>query len=132
MTAPSFEHLSVLIIDDEKFTRMVMVRMLSNLGFKDVFQAEDGSTGLTAVRDLQPNAVVCDIEMKPMSGLAFLEALRASPEPGLKTLPVVFITNRLDPDRLVRARELGSGAFILKPVTPTTLKERLTEALFPA
>lgn len=132
MTAPSFEHLSVLIIDDEKFTRTVMVRMLSNLGFKDVFQAEDGSTGMTAVRDLQPNVVVCDIEMKPMSGLAFLEELRASPEPGLKTLPVVFITNRLDPDRLVRARELGSDAFILKPVTPITLKEKLADATFPA
>lgn len=132
MAAPSFENFSALVIDDEKFTRTVLARMLTNLGFKAVFQAEDGSTGMTAVRDLQPDVVICDVEMRPVNGIDFLQHLREGPEETLRRLPVVFITNRIDPDVLTQAHALGSDTFILKPVTPTLLKEKLLEGLHPA
>ncbi|HYD31271.1 MAG TPA: response regulator [Azospirillaceae bacterium] len=129
MTDTSFQNYSALVIDDEKFTRTVLARMLGNLGFKEVYQAEDGSTGLTAVHDLNPDVIVCDIQMKPMNGLTFLQQLRETAEGERKKLPVVFITNLIDQESLSAARGFGSEHFLLKPVTPAILKDKLSTIL---
>lgn len=125
MTATAFGNFSVLVIEDEAFTRMVLAKMLATLGFKAVHQAQDGESGLTAVSTHTPDAVVCDVEMMPMDGLGFLKALRASDDPRHRTLPVVFMTNRVDEERVAEARGLGVDTFLVKPATPEALREKL-------
>lgn len=129
MTATDFRNYSVLVIEDESFTRMVLARMLSNLGFKAVHQAPDGEAGLAAVSTHTPDAVVCDVEMKPLDGLGFLKALRAGADAHRRTLPVVFLTNRADPAVIAEAATLGADTFIVKPATPEALREKLGERL---
>lgn len=122
MQASVFSGRSVLVIEDEPFTRMVLARMLGTLGFADVRQAGDGGAGIEAVRAKTPDVVVCDVEMTPMDGIAFLRALR---EDGSAALPVVFMTNRADEARKSAAAELGADVFLIKPPTPATLREAL-------
>ncbi|AWJ84538.1 response regulator [Azospirillum sp. TSH58] len=121
----AFGDFSVLVIEDESFTRMVLARMLAALGFRSVHQAADGEAGLAAVRAHGPDLVVCDVEMQPMDGLGFLKALRASPDARHRALPVVFMTNRADQSRVDEAAAFGADTFILKPATPASLKETL-------
>ncbi len=125
MSATAFGDFSVLVIEDETFTRMVLARMLSTLGFKAVHQAQDGESGLAAVRAHAPDAVLCDVEMAPMDGLGFLKALRAGDDPRHKALPVLFMTNRIDEARMAEARTLGADTFLVKPATPDALRETL-------
>ena len=127
--AAAFGDLSVLVIEDEKFTRMVLAKMLGALGFKAVHQAEDGESGLAALRAHNPDVIVCDVEMQPMDGLGFLKALRASADARHRALPVVFMTNRADEGRMAEAAALGADTFIVKPATPESLKENLTAKL---
>ncbi|MBP2295408.1 response regulator [Azospirillum rugosum] len=127
--AGAFGDWSVLVIEDESFTRMVLAKMLGTLGFKAVHQAADGEAGLAAVRAHAPDVVVCDVEMQPMDGLGFLKALRASPDSRDRALPVVFMTNRTDQARMDEAAALGAGIFILKPATPESLAECLSAKL---
>ena len=129
MMATAFGDYSVLVIEDEAFTRMVLAKMLSTLGFKTVHQAQDGESGLAAVRTHTPDAVVCDVEMTPMDGLGFLKALRTSDDPRHRALPVVFMTNRIDEGRAAEARGLGADTFLVKPATPDALKQTLGERL---
>lgn len=129
MAAAGFGDFSVLVIEDEKFTRMVLAKMLATLGFKAVHQAEDGQSGLAAVEAHDPDLVVCDVEMQPMDGLGFLRSLRASAEARRRALPVVFMTNRADQDRMAEAAALGADTFIVKPATPDALKEKLSAKL---
>ncbi|MGQ9368484.1 response regulator [Azospirillum sp. A39] len=129
MTATDFRNYSVLVIEDEAFTRMVLAKMLANLGFKAVHQAPDGEAGLAAVVAHAPDAVVCDVEMKPLDGLGFLKALRAGNDARAKALPVVFLTNRADPAVVAEAAALGADTFIVKPATPDTLRAKLGERL---
>lgn len=125
----AFTDCSVLVIEDEAFTRMVLARMLGSLGFKTVHQAADGESGLAAVSTHQPDVVVCDVEMHPMDGLQFLKALRGSDDPRQSALPVVFMTNRLAPDRVAEAASLGADTFIQKPATPDSLRANLSAKL---
>lgn len=129
MAAKGFGDCSVLVIEDETFTRMVLAKMLSSLGFKAVHQAQDGESGLAAVHAHAPDAVVCDVEMAPVDGLGFLRALRASEDPRHKALPVLFMTNRADEGRMAEARALGVDTFLVKPATPEALREKLGERL---
>lgn len=129
MTAAAFGDFSVLVIEDEKFTRMVLAKMLGTLGFKAVHQAEDGSSGLAAVAAHDPDVVVCDVEMQPLDGLGFLKALRASDNARHRDLPVVFMTNRADQDRMAEAAAYGADTFIVKPATPDNLREKLSAKL---
>ena len=121
----AFGDFSVLVIEDESFTRMVLAKMLSTLGFRAVHQAADGGAGLAAVQAHDPDLIVCDVEMQPMDGLGFLKTLRASDNPRHRALPVVFMTNRADQGRMDEAAAFGAGTVIVKPATPESLKEAL-------
>ncbi|HYH21650.1 MAG TPA: response regulator [Azospirillum sp.] len=125
MATTAFGDFTVLVIEDEAFTRMVLAKMLSTLGFRAVHQAADGEAGLAAVREHRPDVVVCDVEMAPLDGLGFLRALRASGDARSSALPVVFMTNRADEGRMAEARGLGADAFLVKPATPDSLREAL-------
>ncbi len=125
----AFGNFSVLVIEDESFTRMVLAKMLSTLGFRAVHQAADGEAGLAAVQAHAPDLIVCDVEMQPMDGLGFLKALRASADLRHRALPVVFMTNRADRSRMDEAAAFGADTVIVKPATPESLKETLAAKL---
>ena len=121
----AFGDFSVLVIEDESFTRMVLAKMLTTLGFGAVHQAADGEAGLAAVQAHDPDLVVCDVEMRPMDGLGFLKALRASADARHQALPVVFMTNRADQSRMDEAAAYGADTFIVKPPTLESLRGTL-------
>lgn len=129
MTDARFAHRSALVIDDEVFSRALIARMLTGLGFRNVYQASDGATGLTAVGDLNPDVVVCDVQMKPVNGLAFARTLRDSDNETHRRLPVLFVTNALDADSYATIQDLGDHNLLLKPVTANLLKEALSVCL---
>lgn len=118
----SFVGRKVLLIEDEIFTRKVLTRLLTNLGFAEVEEAEDGEAGLAAVRTCGPDVVLCDVEMTPMDGFDFITAVRKA---GFDTLPIVLMSNRTDAERLARAREAGASTILAKPVRPEALRRAL-------
>ena len=128
-TETPFGALSVLVIEDESFTRMVLAKMLGTLGVKAVHQAADGESGLAAVAAHSPDLVLCDVEMQPMDGFGFVRALRAGGEPYRQALPVVLMSGRVDGDREAQARDGGADAVLAKPVTPASLREVLAMGL---
>lgn len=128
-TETPFGALSVLVVEDESFTRMVLAKMLGTLGVKAVHQAADGESGLAAVAAHAPDLVLCDVEMQPMDGFGFVRALRGSSDSRHRALPVVFMSGRVDDDREARARDSGADAVLAKPVTPATLREALAVGL---
>ena len=124
-----FGALSVLVVEDESFTRMVLAKMLGTLGVKAVHQAADGESGLAAVAAHSPDLVLCDVEMQPMDGFGFVRALRAGVEPHPHALPAVLMSGRVDGDRETQARDCGADAVLAKPVTPAGLRDVLAMGL---
>ncbi|HYE51173.1 MAG TPA: response regulator [Azospirillaceae bacterium] len=120
----AFSRMSALVIEDQAFIRGVVIKILKQLEFGGIMEAEEGSVGLEMALDRHPDIIICDIEMAPMDGLTFLRELRRKEEVGLRT-PVVFLTNHADKDTVIKARDLGVNAFIAKPVTVAGLREKL-------
>jgi two-component system chemotaxis response regulator CheY len=122
-----FSHLTALIVEDSDFVRHIVKKYLSEIGFKEVFDAANGMDGIAQLKN-KPDIIICDIEMEPLNGFEFLKLLRKQPGPE-KSLPVVFLTSSAEADYVQRALDLGVSAYLLKPVMPDTLRKKLAEIL---
>ena len=63
--------MKIVVCDDSKAMRMIVMRMLKQTEFADAefVQAEDGAQGLAAVREHEPDLIVSDWNMPNMDGL---------------------------------------------------------------
>lgn len=120
-----YQRYSVLVIEDQPFVRKTVVQLLRQMGFTRIAEAEDGSSGLAQCIAFQPDMIVCDIEMRPMNGMDFLTALRASTAVKNPRAPVIFLTKHTESEIVRQAMERGVNAFVVKPPTLSALKERI-------
>ncbi len=115
--------MKILIVDDSKAMRMIVKRTLRQAGFGDheVGEAVDGANGYEQVAAFGPDLVLCDWNMPNMSGLEFLQKLKAD---GNK-VPFGFITSEGTAEMRATAAENGALFLIAKPFTPDMVQEAL-------
>lgn len=122
----AFAHKSILIIDDEKFSRSIITRLLSPLL---VVEACDGEQGLHQFRaDHSVGMVLCDFNMPVMDGLRFLKAIRSTPH-GRNGVPVLMLTGTSDSALVGVALKLDVDGFIVKPVSQSALESRIKHVI---
>ncbi|HUH84230.1 MAG TPA: response regulator transcription factor [Stellaceae bacterium] len=115
----------ILIVDDAQFVRKTIKRMLQMVGRPVIEEAADGDAALKTLETFMPEVVLCDIHMKPMNGFAFVRHLRQLKNPELCTTPVVMLTTDQAQGTVAHARGLGVHGYLLKPVSPHDLEQRL-------
>lgn len=111
--------MKVLIVDDSRAMRMIVKRTLAqtDVGKCDVVEAENGADGLGKVESEKPDMVLCDWNMPEMSGIEFLQKLRAT---GSK-VTFGFITSESGQDIKALAMDSGAQFIITKPFTAESL-----------
>jgi CheY-like chemotaxis protein len=117
----------VLLIDDEAHVREVVQACLQDLAGWDVQAVASAGEGLKRAVAVQPDAIVLDISMPGMDGLAFLEQLKSNPI--TQHIPVVLLTAKarwFTPQQLQR---LGVSGAIAKPFNPLSLTNEIAQAL---
>jgi two-component system nitrogen regulation response regulator NtrX len=102
---------TVLVVDDEAAIRDSLRMILEYEGYR-VEEAPDGPQALARVADRLPDAVVLDVKMPEMDGLAVLEAFR---ERGYE-MPVLVISGHADVATAVEATRRGAYDFFEKPL----------------
>jgi two-component system, chemotaxis family, chemotaxis protein CheY len=127
----SFDAVRVLVIEDEPFMRATIKQMLRMLGNPDIREAGDGQTALETIASFHPQVVLCDIGMKPMSGLQFVEKLRGQGDAEMRATPVVMLTGDGAQSTVAEAAKLGISGYLVKPISPKNLADRLRIALTP-
>jgi len=100
----------VLIVDDEPGVRKVLRHILTGAGYQ-VDEAADAFQGLDALDRLVPDALLLDIKMPGMDGIALLDNLR---QRGLE-IPVVVLTGHGDEFTARNCLEAGAVAYLTKP-----------------
>jgi DNA-binding response OmpR family regulator len=111
--------LNVLVIDDDLRLFALLQSYLEQNGIK-VRSAPDGLAGLSALRAGSVDAVVLDVMMPGLDGLAVLRKIRE-----LSDVPVIMLTAKgEDTDRVV-GLELGADDYLSKPFNPRELLARL-------
>jgi PAS domain S-box-containing protein len=118
----SRERVRILLVDDEAMIREVLAQQLEDAGFH-VLVAESGAEALALSTEQQIDAVVTDLSMPGVDGLAVIKGIQAR-SPGL---PAVLLTGYAGDETALALSGAMSGTFSLlrKPVTETHLLDRL-------
>lgn len=116
----------VAIVDDDPMTRKVVGDVLLWAGY-EVESYADGRTALAGLRAAPPAAVLLDLWMPGLDGLAVCRALRA--EPGTSSVPVIMLTGSTDEEDQVLGFEVGADDYITKPWAVPVLVARLKAVL---
>ena len=118
---------SVLVIDDEPGIMAALITRLEANGYH-VYSAVNGLTGVEAAELYQPDVIVLDIRMPDISG--FEVCARIKQLPGLKKIPIVFLSADLRESSQQRALDVGGTEFLSKPYEAADVIaaiERVTE-----
>jgi two-component system chemotaxis response regulator CheY len=112
-----------LVIDDSRAIRMILGRMLVELGF-EVEQAMNGREALSRLdAGLEPELVLVDWNMPEMNGLEFVTAVREPPYSSAAR--VIMVTTETEVPQMVRALEAGADEYVMKPFTRESIVEKL-------
>jgi two-component system, chemotaxis family, chemotaxis protein CheY len=112
-----------LVIDDSRAIRLILARMLRDLGF-EVDEATNGREGLARLVDGQtPDLVLVDWNMPEMSGIDFVTAARKPPYSS--TARLMMVTTETEVPQMVRALEAGADEYVMKPFTREAIVEKL-------
>jgi two-component system, chemotaxis family, chemotaxis protein CheY len=127
-------HLSVLVVDDDKMVRDIIVQHLKAMGFTRFLEAGDGSEALKILVDStsRVDLILCDWEMPRTDGLSFLRAVRANRF--RSETPFIMVTSQQSQERMKvsKAKKNLVNAYIVKPFRAETLRQKIFQVLFGA
>ncbi len=120
----NFSSFSVLIIDDNRFIRAMVVDLCRSFGFRTVMDVEDAPTALSLMRQMPFDFVICDWEMQPLDGHDFVKMIRTAKDSPNRFLPIIMLTGHTEVQRVYEARDAGVTEFLAKPISAKTLLTR--------
>jgi len=116
--------LDLLYIEDDTEVQLSTLKILHSL-FKSVTVAVDGRDGLSKFKKKEFDLILSDIHMPHMNGLQMLEEIRKEDT----EIPIIFISAVTKKDYFVKAIELNSDYFIVKPMDIIEFTKALTKVV---
>ncbi len=116
----------VLIVDNERQNRQLLVIMLAPEGF-ELVTAASGAEALAIVVEHPPDLILLDVMMPDLDGYAVTAALKGDPR--TTNIPVIMVTALDDRDARMRGLSAGAEDFLSKPVDRAELCMRVRNLL---
>jgi CheY-like chemotaxis protein len=117
----------ILIIDDE-----AGIQAIARLGLKmeadwEVLTASSGAEGMAIAESQQPDAILLDVMMPGLDGLATFGQLQSNP--ATQCIPVILLTAKVQASEQSQFKRLGVAGVIPKPFNPLTLASEMAAIL---
>lgn len=115
----------ILIVDDAKFMRHMLKKVLLEAGFEVAGEATNGAEAVTLYPTLKPDLVTLDVVMPELNGLEALHQIRKI-DANAKVVMVSAIDQR---DSLLEAIRAGALDYIVKPFDAQRVSAAVHRAL---
>lgn len=115
--------MKILIVDDSRAMRLIVMKTLREAGYSghDLAEAEDGAKALEHIKADPPDLILCDWNMPNMTGPELLQAMN---DEEINTV-FGFVTTESTQKMKGKATEMGARFMISKPFTPESFKAAL-------
>ncbi|MCC3404792.1 MAG: response regulator [Microcoleus sp. PH2017_10_PVI_O_A] len=117
----------ILVVDDQEHLRELVQACLEDLGGWETLVAASGEECLQIVQTQQPSAILLDVSMPGMDGIAVYESLQSDPK--TRSIPVILLTAKVLPSDRAKFTQMGVTGVIAKPIQPTSLTVEVAEIL---
>ncbi len=118
---------TVLVVDDIRNNRHILVRSLVKQGGMAILEAENGREALEILQKRPVDLVLLDILMPEIDGYEVLRQMKADRD--LRRIPVIMITSIDDLSSAVQCIETGADDYLTRPFNPVILKARIHACL---
>jgi two-component system chemotaxis response regulator CheY len=121
--------LNILVVDDMNMGRMLVINALTQNGYTQHQQANNGKVALDLLLSSSTkfDLILSDWTMPEMNGLTFFKELKANDK--LNNIPFIMITAETEKSQVAMALEAGVNAYITKPFTALNLDEKIQSVL---
>lgn len=116
----------VLVVDDMLTMRKIVTKILRELGFTDIQEAQDGQEAWEKAKSGQFGLVISDWNMPNCTGLEFLKRVRADQK--LAKTPFILVTAEAEQQQVAEAIKSGVDQYVVKPFSKDALKVKLESA----
>ncbi len=114
--------LPVLVVDDSRTMTTIISKLVRDVGFTDIDQANDGPSALERLRERKYGLLLSDWDMVPMNGTELTEQVRK--EPLNASVLIIMITAKGDADI---AWLSGADGYLTKPFKAQDLRDKIEE-----
>ncbi len=115
----------ILLVEDEPDIQAVAKLALEIVGKFTVEICNSGNEAIVKAPSFAPQMILLDVMMPGMDGPSTLQALRNLPQTA--SIPVVFMTAKVQPYEVAHYKKLGAVDVIAKPFDPMTLSSTINK-----
>jgi two-component system chemotaxis response regulator CheY len=114
-----------IVVDDSRAMRTILRKMLTEIGFEEVLEAEHGRAALTTLGEAgePPALALVDWNMPERNGLELIEAMRA--ERRFDRTRLMMVTSETNPRHVYDALKAGVDEYAMKPITREVIEDKL-------
>lgn len=116
----------VLVVDDMLTMRKIVTKILRELGFTDISEAQDGQEAWEKTKTGNFGLIVSDWNMPNCTGLEFLKRVRG--DQNLAKTPFILVTAEAEGHQVAEAIKSGVDQYVVKPFSKDSLKLKLESA----
>ncbi|MCB2109024.1 MAG: response regulator, partial [Rhodobacteraceae bacterium] len=127
-TTDYLKPINFLVVDEKAYMRRVVKNVLETMGAKHVDEAGDGRSAFESIKQWEPDILLCESWISPMSGVELLRAIRAD-KTQMRFLPVIMVTSETRREKVIEARNAGVTEYVAKPITAKGLFLRIREVI---
>ncbi len=119
-----------LVVDDFATMRKIIKKVLNELGYSNIVEADDGATAWPLIdashgKGEPIEVVISDWNMPQMQGIDLLKHCRTDAR--FKALPFMLVTAESEQKQILEAAQAGVSNYVVKPFNSVTLKQKLEQ-----
>ncbi len=118
---------SVMVIEDDPSSRVLICELLEAMGVEEIIEAEDGKDGLLKLYWNEVDLVISDWRMPQMNGLQFYK--KAKEEGLIKNTPFLMVSAENEKVKVIEAGKEGIRDYIVKPIDLMIMQKKIQKLL---
>jgi two-component system chemotaxis response regulator CheY len=119
--------MKILIVDDSKMLRDMLVYSLNEGGYENITEAIDGIDGLEQAKNIQYDLLIVDYNMPNMNGIDMIKEVKKLSN--YKNIPIFMLTTESSESLKQEAKQSGATGWITKPFVPDQLLKAVNTVL---
>lgn len=117
--------LVILVADPNSYVRRVVHGMLRGFGANKILEVEHSISLFQTLSGQKIDILLCDTRLPPHGGLMLTRTIRRNAQNQNRTMPILLMSSETSETTIKNARDAGANMVVAKPMSPTSLYDRL-------